>query len=331
MLAAASLGCWLVALSCRPAHGLRQRVHLVNLAHLHLLLNHVPTIGFSLGIGLLAASFVRDSEDLRRASHVVFFGVALVAIPAYLSGNAAHYILQTEPDLAQEVVTAHQNAAMVALIPWRSRGSSVGWPCGDSGGGTGRLSWSCRSWPSLLMARAANIGGQIRHPEILGRGIRLCAGVAQPRDPGSGVRSRQPLGLADLRGLTLRRTVSPLRRDVAREPANGGFINGVPLADVNRLLPWAMAGLGINIITGMLFFLAAPEQYTQNSAFTWKMGLVLLGGFSLLYPTMFDQEHASTPDMLHAAITRKLIAACSLVIWIGVIFLGRFLPYLGME
>ena len=81
----------------------------------------------------------------------------------------------------------------------------------------------------------------------------------------------------------------------------------------------------------MLFFLAAPEQYTQNSAFMWKMGLVLLGGLSLLYPTMFDQEHASTSDMLHVAITRKLIAACSLVIWIGIIFFGRFLPYLGME
>ena len=54
-----------------------------------------------------------------------------------------------------------------------------------------------------------------------------------------------------------------------------GVIEGVALADVNRLLPWAMAGLGINIVTGMLFFLAAPDQYTQNPAFTWKMGLVL--------------------------------------------------------
>jgi uncharacterized membrane-anchored protein len=81
----------------------------------------------------------------------------------------------------------------------------------------------------------------------------------------------------------------------------------------------------------MLFFLAAPEQYTQNSAFAWKMGLVLLGGLSLLYPTMFDQEPASAVDRRHAAITRKLVAAGSLAIWIGVIFFGRFLPYLGME
>ena len=47
-----------------------------------------------------------------------------------------------------------------------------------------------------------------------------------------------------------------------------GFISGFPLAEVTRLLPWAVAGLGINIVTGMLFFLAAPDQYTQNSTFT---------------------------------------------------------------
>lgn len=304
----------------------------MNLAHLHLLLNHVPTIGFSLGIGLLAASFVRGSEDLRRASYVVFFGVALVAIPAYLSGNAAHYILQTEPDLAQEVVTAHQNAAMLALIPMEVAGF-IGW----------LALWRFRRWyqPAVLalsivafalMARAANIGGQIRHPEILEAGASAYAPAwPSPATMGAAFVLDNPwvwpicevlhfVGLCLLFGVML---LVNLRM--------AGFINGVPPADVNRLLPWAMAGLGINIITGMLFFLAAPEQYTQNSAFTWKMGLVLLGGLSLLYPTMFDQEHASTPDMLHAAITRKLIAACSLVIWIAVIFFGRFLPYLGME
>jgi len=39
----------------------------------------------------------------------------------------------------------------------------------------------------------------------------------------------------------------------------------------------------------------------------------------------------SNLDILRAAVTRKLMAGCSLAIWIGVIFFGRFLPYLGME
>ena len=108
-----------------------------------------------------------------------------------------------------------------------------------------------------------------------------------------------------------------------------GFITGVALADVNRLLPWAMLGLGINIATGMLFFLASPDQYTQNATFVVKMGLMLVGGVSLLYPTMLEQAEASAP---HAArLSSRLVAAGSICLWLSVLFFGRFLPYLGSE
>jgi len=304
----------------------------MNLAHVHLLLNHVPTIGFGFGIGLLVASLVRDSADLRRASYVVFFVVALVAIPTYLSGNAADFVLRTQRELLQDVVTAHQNAAMLALIPMEIVGL-VSW----------LALWQSRRWHQpavlalsivtfVLMARAANIGGQIRHPEIVAAGAAASApSWPSPAAMGAAFVLDHPwvwpicevfhfVGLCLLFGVTL---LVNLRL--------AGFVSGFPLVDLNRLLPWAVAGLGINIVTGMLFFLAAPEQYTQNSAFTWKMGLVLLGGLSLLYPTMFDEEPDSAFDILHAAMTRRLIGVCSLVIWIAVIFFGRFLPYLGTE
>jgi hypothetical protein len=304
----------------------------MNLAHVHLLLNHVPTIGFGFGIGLLVASLVRDSADLRRASYVVFFVVALVAIPTYLSGNAADFVLRTQRELLQDVVTAHQNAAMLALIPMEIVGL-VSW----------LALWQSRRWHQpavlalsivtfVLMARAANIGGQIRHPEIVAAGAAASApSWPSPAAMGAAFVLDHPwvwpicevfhfVGLCLLFGVTL---LVNLRL--------AGFISGFPLADLTRLLPWAVTGLGINIVTGMLFFLAAPEQYTQNSTFTWKMGLVLLGGLSLLYPTMFDEEPDSAFDILHAAMTRRLIGVCSLVIWIAVIFFGRFLPYLGTE
>lgn len=304
----------------------------MNLAHVHLLLNHVPTIGFGFGIGLLVASLVRDSADLRRASYVVFFVVALVAIPTYLSGNAADFVLRTQRELLQDVVTAHQNAAMLALIPMEIVGL-VSW----------LALWQSRRWHQpavlalsivtfVLMARAANIGGQIRHPEIVAAGAAASApSWPSPAAMGAAFVLDHPwvwpicevfhfVGLCLLFGVTL---LVNLRL--------AGFISGFPLADLTRLLPWAVTGLGINIVTGMLFFLAAPEQYTQNSTFTWKMGLVLLGGLSLLYPTMFDEEPDSAFDILHAATTRRLIGVGSLLIWIAVIFFGRFLPYLGTE
>ena len=63
-----------------------------------------------------------------------------------------------------------------------------------------------------------------------------------------------------------------------------GFIEGVAFADMNRLLPWAVIGLVVNLITGMLFFLASPDQYTQNAAFGWKIGLIVVAGCHLAVP-----------------------------------------------
>lgn len=303
----------------------------MNLAHLHLLLNHFPTIGFGVGLGLFVVSLLGKSEDLKRASFVVFFVIALVTIPVYLSGNAAHFMLRDQPGVSQDVIAAHQDAAMLALIVMEMTGL-VAWIA----------LWRFRRWHLAallvlssvtfgLMARAANVGGEIRHPEILAEGAAASA-PAWPRAAamGAALVVDNPwawpiceifhfVGLCLLFGVVLLVNLRLL-----------GFIKGVAFADVHRLLPWAMVGLGINMVTGILFFLATPDQYSQNTAFAWKMGLTLIGGLSLLYPTMSEAVGALKPDA-DAAITAKIMAAGSIFIWIGVIFLGRFLPYIGSE
>jgi hypothetical protein len=45
---------------------------------------------------------------------------------------------------------------------------------------------------------------------------------------------------------------------------------------------------------------------------------------------MCDRAGESTPED-RAPLTGSIIAASSICLWIGVIFLGRFLPYLGSE
>lgn len=303
----------------------------MNLTHLHLLLNHLPTVGFGLGIAIFVASLVRQSEDLKRTSFVVFFTLALAAIPAYLTGSAAHFVLRNQPGVSEDVIAAHQDAAMLALIPMELTGL-VAWIA----------LWRFQRWtvPAVLvlsivtfalMARAATVGGQIRHPEIVAEGAPIYA-PAWPRPAASGAALvvNNPwvwpicevfhfVGLCLLFGVVLIVNLRML-----------GFLSGVPFSEVNRLLPWAMVGLGINIVTGMLFFLAAPDQYTQNRAFAWKMGLVLIGGISLLYPVTSEENDASERQP-RAVMIRKIIAAGSICVWIGVIFLGRFLPYIGSE
>jgi hypothetical protein len=303
----------------------------VNLAYLHLLLNHFPTVGLGIALGLLLAALLKKSEDLKHASFVAFFLLGLVAIPAYLTGSAAQIVLEDQPDVSQQVVTAHQDAALLALILMEITGL-VAWIA----------LWRFRRWHQTavlvlaivtfgLMARAANIGGHIRHPEI------RAAATAEPAPEwprtaaaGAALVLDNPwvwpicevfhfVGLCLLFGVVLLVNLRLL-----------GFVKGVAFADVHLLLPWAMLGLGINIVTGMLFFLAAPGQYTQNPAFVWKIGLMLIAGVTLLYPTMSEQAGGLTPEG-RAPLSGRIMAAASICLWIGVIFLGRFLPYLGSE
>ena len=302
----------------------------MTLAHLHLLLNHVPTVGLGVACALFLAGLLKKSEDLKQASFVAFFLLGLLAIPAYLTGSAAHTVLRDQADVSEQVIAAHQDAALVALILMEITGF-VAW----------LALWRFRAWHQTavlilmlatfgLMARTANIGGHIRHPEI------QAAAAAPPvqewpraAEAGAAFVLDNPwvwpiaevfhfVGLCLLYGIVLLVNLRLL-----------GFVKGVALAEMNRLLPWAMLGLGINIVTGMLFFLASPEQYTQNPAFVWKIGLMLIAGVTLLYPTMSGQP-GGTPEE-RAPLAGKIVAAGSLCLWIAVVFLGRFLPYLGSE
>jgi len=299
-------------------------------AHLHLLLNHIPTVAFGVAAALFLAGLVKKSEDLTQAGFVAFFLNALLAIPAYVSGNAAEFVLRDQPGMAASVITAHQNAAMLGFVFMQVTGL-VGWVA----------LWRFRRWtiPALLalsattfalMARAANIGGGIRHPEILAGDPTVSGAWPEVAAMGTAFIVNNPwvwpiceifhfVGLCLLFGVVLVVNLRML-----------GFIQGVAFADLNRLLPWAVIGLGINLITGMLFFLASPDQYTQNAAFGWKIGLIVAAGASLLYPVVSDEIRLLKQDAPVSMIAR-CVAAGSICLWLGVIFLGRFLPYIGSE
>jgi hypothetical protein len=178
-----------------------------------------------------------------------------------------------------------------------------------------------------LMTQAATLGGEIRHEEI--RSAQAAAGAEATgtvSSIGSYVTSHgwvwptceifHYLGLSLLFGTALVVNLRIL-----------GFMRAVPLHAFRRLLPLGLAGFGINIITGMIFFIATPTQYTQNIAFHWKIVFLLLALVNTLYLT-FDESWAleSGQDSL---LRYKVIAAAGIFLWTGVIFWGRMLPYIG--
>lgn len=100
---------------------------------------------------------------------------------------------------------------------------------------------------------------------------------------------------------------------------------------VEAVLPFsrfAMIGLAINTITGVAFVCSDPENYWVNTAFRWKIALVLLGALNAL---AFEALHRRGRlwDGGSVNATAKAMAAGSLACWALVIVLGRLLPYTG--
>jgi putative copper export protein len=107
-----------------------------------------------------------------------------------------------------------------------------------------------------------------------------------------------------------------------------GMIKSVPFADLHLLLPLGLAAVAVNFFTGMIFFIAIPGQYTNNLSFYWKMVLLLPATVSLLYLTVSQKAWALGPGD-EAPVTTKVIAASSIILWLGVLYFGRMLPYIG--
>jgi len=308
--------------------------------HLHLLLNHVPTVGFGIGIALFILALLWRSNDLKQASLVVFVVVALVTIPTYVTGNAAQIKLQDAGAIGTaestrttlSLVQTHEGAAFLALTfmemtgalawiaLWQFRRSSV-----LSNGMAGSLLVVALITISLT-ALAANVGGHISHPEIRGTVEVTTFAGHLGRTVGNFVRDTpwawsssetiHFVGLSLLIGVLLLINLRML-----------GFMKQIPFDALDRLLPWAMLGFTVNTMTGMLFFAASSNSYVGNPAFYWKLVFVVLGGVNVLYFT-FDRTWAQETGR-EAPPLSKLAAACAMFLWVGVMYWGSMLPFIG--
>src|SRR5436190_20230804 len=88
----------------------------MNLAHLHLLLNHFPIIGTIIGLGLLAASLIGKNDDLKRDGLMVLAAVALLALPAFFSGVGAQAAIRKDTGVSTALIGRHEGAATLALL-----------------------------------------------------------------------------------------------------------------------------------------------------------------------------------------------------------------------
>lgn len=304
----------------------------MDLAHLHLLLNHFPTIGTIMGGGLFVLSLITNSDDLKRASLVVLLGISLIAIPTYISGNGAQEAVKSLPGVSKTLIETHEGAALVALGFIEVTGAFAWLGLWQFRRLARVPNWNLAVILVLtavtlgLMARASNLGGEIRHGEIRAE-QRIGARDGLARTVGSFVTDTRWMwptcetlhfiGLSLLIGVAFLVDLRVL-----------GVVKGVSFASLHRLLPWAALGFGVNVITGMLFFVGIPGQYIHNTTFYWKMALVMLAGLNAVYFTLLEEPWELGPKE-DAPLTAKIAAASAMLLWVGVMYCGSMLPFLG--
>lgn len=107
-----------------------------------------------------------------------------------------------------------------------------------------------------------------------------------------------------------------------------GIGRSIPPAFLHRLIPYGVAGFFMNVLTGLCFLSAAPDQYIYNPAFRWKAVFILTAGLNifLFYTSMFRKVSKLGPNE-PIPLGAKLVGGVSLSLWMGVITAGRLLTF----
>jgi uncharacterized membrane protein len=314
----------------------------VNLAHLHLLLNHFPIIGTVVGVGLFVGSLVGKNDDLKRAGLIIFAVMALLSLPTFFSGIGAEGAIEKLPGVSDALINRHEGAAILALLFMEITGALSLAGLWQSHKFSRPARWNTVAVLLLslitvsLMARVGTTGGDVRHPEISASSNP----AANEGTLGSIVHAFEPSPDKFTKLMTANKYWWAFMMDLhfiglvmiigavgALDLRMLGFAKQLPIASVHRLVPWALAGFGINVATGVLAFIGMPAYYTYDIAFWIKIFAVLLLGLNsaafYLTDTFKVVEHMGPGE--DAPPPAKIIAASSLILWLGVITLGRYI------
>jgi len=91
---------------------------------------------------------------------------------------------------------------------------------------------------------------------------------------------------------------------------------------------WAWWAFGLTLITGALMFITNAGVYYHNTFFRLKMAMLVLAGLNVL---IFDLTARKTLQQwnsdVKAPFAGRAAATVSLVLWIAIIFLGRWIGF----
>ena len=113
-----------------------------------------------------------------------------------------------------------------------------------------------------------------------------------------------------------------------------GIARQLPLVFLYRLVPSAIFGFILCLLTGLVFILGDPFKTPMDTltklTFQIKMFFVAVGLINaLLFEYYSDFRQLSQVEGFNDEAPKKIkiIAGTSLAVWLSVVYLGRMLPY----
>ena len=105
-----------------------------------------------------------------------------------------------------------------------------------------------------------------------------------------------------------------------------GFTPGLPLQPLRRFFPLIWAAFWVNAATGTVLLIGDAESKAVNPDFLLKMVFVALGAITLrrIQRRVIGDGESERPLPDGA----RMLAAASLVFWLGAIVCGRLLAYI---
>jgi hypothetical protein len=110
----------------------------------------------------------------------------------------------------------------------------------------------------------------------------------------------------------------------------GLSMKGEPVSRIaRRLLPWAWAGLTIQVLTGFCLFASEATRCWENTAFRIKMIMLVLAGLNaLVFHQTAYRRVSNWDDAPITPVGAKVAGCCSILLWFGIVAAGRWIAFL---
>lgn len=310
-----------------------------NWSHIHIILNHFPTVGFVFGLFFFITGMVMKNTTMQRGALVTFVACAVLGATTYVTGASAMWALTSPPipaplgPISQARINAHRDFALLTLFGLAFTGGT-GWIelyryryQGKFSKATLYTVLAFAVVTLLIMAETGHRGGMINHPEIREATDTMTASADSFLSPKIELLINNIIWFVPWQTVHFFGYTAVFATVLAVSMRIFGVWKGMPFSAVHRLIPLGVFGVIANVFTGMLMLMADTSRYVNEAAFWPKMFFLPIGAIAVLYFTLSDKLWAVKAGD-SAPMQAKWVAALVLFSWTIVIMGGRLLPYL---